>query len=429
MKPLDAGDRIRRLAAMMRFLSQMHEIGAEPDLLQAVLQAAAVWFDLDVRAYRRELDGRDRLALWLPGADLEGEPPELHCAALGLTTAPRRVTAMADFDRLGWHQAQREVVLLPIAPAGQVRWVLIVPGTIDRDEETALALMARTAASVLEKLAARDARALADRLAAALPTADGQVGRVAGELLQQLMAAVSAVRGALAIRRSTAPQPDVLAAVGDFGSPGPSWDDLGDQAVMTAERLAVSLPLGSGATGLIDLRSRPEKPFGVAEANFVAAGVSVVRAWLAGVAVALAATEFETAPVSERAEPSQTVPAQRASDLDQAIHQAVGSARKISLTGGILLVGVSGVEREAEAKARRLAVESMRAELRSSDLLGQLATGDLAALLPRTTREGAAKAARRLSRRLERLAHEHQLPGFLLRQASYPDRALEHDGA
>ena len=138
MSDHDPGERVRRLSAAMRFLSQMHGIGTEADLITAVIQAAAVWYDLDARAYRRDLRGRDILEMWLPGAELDNDPRELTAEGLVSPDQAARISSMADFEQLGWHNAQREVVLLPIAPHGQIRWLLVVPGAIDRDTEATL---------------------------------------------------------------------------------------------------------------------------------------------------------------------------------------------------------------------------------------------------------------------------------------------------
>jgi len=99
----------------MRFLAQMHEIAGERELVQSVIQAAAVWYDLDARAYRSDPSGRFVMDMWLPGAEPAGYPSELDCAAFVARGGSVRVSAMADLEQLGWRGFQGEVVLLPVA--------------------------------------------------------------------------------------------------------------------------------------------------------------------------------------------------------------------------------------------------------------------------------------------------------------------------
>ena len=423
-------DRVRRLSAAMRFLSQMHGIATEADLVKAIIQAAAVWYDLDVRAYRRDLAGRDVLEMWLPGAELEGDPKELTSGGLVTADRPTRVSSLADFEQLGWHNAQGEVVLVPIAPNGQITWLLAAPGAIDENIEATLALVCRTAASVLEQLAAHRAREVCDRLLACLAGADGQypreVGAVAQAVLLELVSATGAIRGSLAIRRRLTDNPVVLAARGDHGPGGPRVDQEAGQSVLSPERLAMAPNLGGGGHALIDLGASPVRPFGVADAAVAGAGAAVVGAWLAGVAVAL-----DKAPVSERPEESSAPP------FERRVGEELGRATRMRLQGGVMVVGVvtKGESGQAAAGAVRadvyvqsLLIQALRSELRSSDLLGQLTTGELAALLVRTNADGVASAEKRLKLRIDRLSREHRLPRVAVGTALYPPAEGETPG-
>ena len=65
-------------------------------------------------------------------------------------------------------------------------------------------------------------------------------------------------------------------------------------------------------------------------------------------------------------------------------------------------------------------IQIVRSELRSSDLLGQLAGGDIAAVLVRTSSEGVASAAVRVRQRLDAMARERRLPAVVVGHALYP---------
>jgi hypothetical protein len=414
----DPGERVRRLSAAMRFLSQMRGFGTEGDLIQAVIQAAAVWYDLDTRAYRRDLRDRDILEMWLPGAQLDGDPRELTTGSLVSADQPARISSMADFEQLGWHNAQREVALLPIAPDGRIRWLLAVPGAIDRETEATLVLVCRTAASVLEQLAAAEARALTDRLAATLGVeSDGAVAPVASAVLADLMTATGAARGTLALRRQAADRPGVLAARGDVGRADARFDVTPGQRLCAPERLALALGLGGGADALIDLGAGPTAPFTVRAALLAEAGASVVKAWLAGLALA-----ERRAPVSERTEVSPAAP------FERSIAEEVGRARQLRLRGGVIVLSLGGREKAVNPQARGILLRTLRDGIRSTDLLGQLATGEFAALLVRANEAGIAAAETRLRQHIDRVAHERRLPNVALGTAPYPPAAGETPG-
>jgi GGDEF domain-containing protein len=76
-----------------------------------------------------------------------------------------------------------------------------------------------------------------------------------------------------------------------------------------------------------------------------------------------------------------------------------------------------------------IVIQTVRSELRSSDLLGQLAGGDIAAVLVRTNAEGVAIAASRVRQRLDALARERQVPPVVVGHALYPAGAGESPAA
>src|SRR5690349_22147811 len=61
----------RRLLATLRFLRHLAETDEEGDLAQALVQAAAVWFDVDARIYQRDLAGDFLLHTSLPAAHID----------------------------------------------------------------------------------------------------------------------------------------------------------------------------------------------------------------------------------------------------------------------------------------------------------------------------------------------------------------------
>jgi GGDEF domain-containing protein len=95
----------------------------------------------------------------------------------------------------------------------------------------------------------------------------------------------------------------------------------------------------------------------------------------------------------------------------------------------VLVASVPAVGGVPDAQALALVIQTVRHELRSSDLLGQLAGGDIAAVLVRTSAEGVATAASRVRQRLDALARARQVPPVVVGHALYPAGGLESSSA
>ena len=88
-------------------------------------------------------------------------------------------------------------------------------------------------------------------------------------------------------------------------------------------------------------------------------------------------------------------------------------------SGGVLVASVPGAQ-GPDPRVLSIVIRTVRKELRSVDLLGQLGGGDIAAVLVRTTPDGVARAADRVRARLDALARSHELPPMVLGHALYP---------
>ena len=81
----------RRLLATLRFVSGLVETDSESALGEAIVQAAAVWFDADARIFEREITGDFVLHTALPGARIENAARHLDSHWIGEGTEPLRV--------------------------------------------------------------------------------------------------------------------------------------------------------------------------------------------------------------------------------------------------------------------------------------------------------------------------------------------------
>jgi GGDEF domain-containing protein len=108
--------------------------------------------------------------------------------------------------------------------------------------------------------------------------------------------------------------------------------------------------------------------------------------------------------------------------FESAMRDELARARRLSLGGGVLVASVQG-GKAPDPQVVSTVIRTVRSELRSGDLLGQLGGGDIAAVLVRTEPEGVARAAERVRARLDHLARAGQVPPVAVGYTLYPPDA------
>jgi hypothetical protein len=410
----DEGDRLRRLSAVMRFLGHMRESTTERDLVVSLIQAAAVWYDLDARAYRRELNGRFVLDAWLPGAEVTHDPGELNIQSIVAPDAPTHISAINELEQHGWHSVQGEILLLPVRCGDQVRRVLVISGPVEREIEATLMLVCRSAGGVLDELTARRGRDMQERLARRMAVSSGHFQACVRAVLEEYLAAVEAAGARVAVTH-VAEQPLTLYSTGGEGwaaEPVPSL--AAGTAEISSHRIALGFSLGNDTNAVIELLASPARPFSVERAQAARVGGDVLCVWLSG--ISLGATQN----LAERK--GAGVPS--APPYEDKVQAELARAKRLSLAGGVLVASVPGSS-VPDPRVISVVIQAVREELRSSDLLGQLGSGDIAAVLVRTNPDGVARASVRVRERLDALARSHQLPPVVVGHALYPGTAGE----
>ncbi len=404
---IDEGDRLRRRAAVMRFLSHLRESANERDLMLSVVQAGAVWYDLDARAYRRELDGRFSLEAWLPGAEVANRPQSLDVGAMLDQDAPTRISSIADLEQFGWESVQGEAVLLPIVAWGRMNRLLVLAGQVDRDVEAILVAVCKSAGAVLEQLGERRSRTVRARLVRRTGEMEGAFQASAHDIATEYVAAVDASAVRVAVTRPGQPTVTVC-STGDSvwaSSPVPV---LAPGAIdASAARIALGFALIKGASGVVELLAPPSRPFTPESVQAAQAGLDVLSVWLAGISIGFSKTPGDRALHAPASPP-----------FEDAMRDELARAARLSLSGGVLVASVPGAG-GPDPRVLSVVIRTVRAELRSADLLGQLTGGDVAAVLLRTNPEGVARAAERVRERLESLARAHELPPVALGHVLY----------
>ena len=401
----------------MRFLGHMRESADERELVLSIIQAGAVWYDLDARAYRRELNGKFVLDAWLPGADVTLDPRELDVDSVLTADGVTHISSINELEQYGWQSVQGEVLLLPIASADLVRRVLVVTGPTDRDVEATLMLVCRSAGSVLDHLAARRGAEVRDRLARCMAVTGGSLQSCLRAVIQEYLAAVEASAARVAVTRPSHPTVTLYATGGTWHTqPVPAL--VPGAVQVSTSGISLGIALGNGATGVIELLASPSRPFTIEGAQAARVGAEVLGVWLSGISVGSL-----RGPVGGRAEEEAAPP-----PFEDAMRDELGKAKRLSLSGGVLVASVPGAA-VRDPRVLSVVIRTVREELRSADLLGQLTGGDIAAVLVRTSAEGVAKAAERVRERLDALARARQLPPVVVGHALYPSGTGESPAA
>ncbi len=181
--------------------------------------------------------------------------------------------------------------------------------------------------------------------------------------------------------------------------------------------MAFAFGVGGDAAIVIELLAGPGAPFTVEHGQRARAGAEVLSTWLAGV---------WTGAAGHLGVRDAEVPA--APPFETAMEGELQRAKRLRLDGGVLVASVPGAGGIADSRAVALVIQTLREELRSSDLLGQLVGGDVAAVLVRTSADGVATAASRVRQRLDALARERQVPPVVVGHALYSSGAFESPG-
>jgi hypothetical protein len=375
----DARYRTRRAHGILRFLLQLGTDGDNgPEMMNAIVQAAAVWFDIDCRIYEHQPDGSFVLASMLPGADQRGSAGRIDAARAEKLLASRRFSSAGDLEDLGLAGRRDEVLVLPVGTPAP-RWLLVLTGTIDEEVERTFAAIARVVAGVLQ---ARDSAGIdvwQQRLAEISDDVRRIPERVLPRLLEALASEVGATCARVTLRSGGAER--ALAALGCGASPGkapkPSGEELSEHVRISQEssiNITLTTSRDTARRAAVELRR----------------WTRALQPWLCEVALVLAA------PVPLFEAPGALSP------FESRIQEEVERAKRFNLGLGLVLIGAERGPTGDIALETLLA--AVRPELRASDLLGRVRAGLGGVLLMHAEPVGADVVVDRLRQRLEALA-------------------------
>lgn len=392
----------RRSCAVLRFIGQLGTIRSESELARAAVHAAAVWFDVDARLYRRDLAGDLTLHTGLPGVASVLPSGRLNPQILPDDLRSIRLTVHDERDGLGW--ADPEALLVPVPVDGGAPWVLAVGGVLPAEAQGILETVGRSLGGHLTRLRSAHGAAVRARGEAIMIGHAGSPEAIVEALLRGLVADTGAASGAVTEFDGGAAR--TLAAVGT-GAPAGLPPD---RPVLGAAYCAVPLALGAGRRAVLEVSVLPG-------AAFTDDAVIAVRE---------AASIFQTFLAGARSPEQGDLPLD-ASSFVARIGEELERARRFDLGLSMLVVNVEGdVEdtRGVGAATMQQVAEGVRSALRGSDLLGLVGRGRIAALLLHTDLEGVSAVLARVRLRLETVLKASGMPALKLGRAVLSDDCM-----
>jgi GGDEF domain-containing protein len=380
----------RRTWAALRFIGQLATIDSEAELARAIVHAAAVWFDVDARLYRRDLAGDFALHTHLPGVT-QAPPARLNSLLLGDRRRTVKLNAAAEAEDLGW--ATPEALLVPIVVDGATEWVLALGGSLPDGAQVVFETVAQAMGSHLSRLGVAHRTAIRRRFEPVMMRADHPRELVTLDSLRWMIQETGAESGVVTLFDGD--QSQRLAAIGH----AVVIDTPQVQPLYASDQFVVPMPLGSARSAVLQLLPPPGETFPEHASLVVTEVVPLLQVFLAGALRRDPAVSLES--------PSALFEARIGEELER--------AKRFDLGLSMLLIDVD--RHAVDSRVVREVMAGMRAELRGSDILGVVRGGRIAALLVHTDVAGVSAVVGRVRRRLAALLQAVGLPELRLGRA------------
>ena len=398
----------RRLLGTLRFLRHLVDTATDADLSNAVVQAAAVWFDVDARIYERDLAGDLVLQTALPGAQVEEQARRLNSLWVPGSGEIARLPAIPEWSQPA---AGNEVVLVPLAAGPNPERVLALLGTVPAHAEAVLPVLGRVVGVQIETLRARRRQALAERFEGLVGDLSTRIDQVPTRVVEELQAVTGAVSAALTLNRGGRLRN--LVSAGSIGSPAAALAPSAAPVdwMFGPDQFVCQFQLEAGVSASLELRPAPGETFNADAALAARVGGAVLHHWLRGAESIL--RHAPSVPAIARQE--------QMSEFIGRIEEELERAKRFDLRLSLLLIDVppqAASEQEVFARLQ----DAVRRELRGSDVLGKMNGQRVAALLTHTDGPGSSRVVNRLRRRLAEAAVRLNLAGVTIGHAVFsPD--------
>ena len=396
----DERQQSRRLLATLRFLRHLVEVDNEADLAHAIVQAAAVWFDVDARIFHRDLNGEFVLHTALPGAHVEEPAKRLRSQWFAGTSEAVRLGPIPEW---GQATAGSEVVLVPLAIGSTPDWVLALIGTFPKDAESLFAVLGRIVGVQLETIRSKRRDRTRERFESLLGQGGAVPELVAVGVIRELADMTGAAYASLVLNRQGLERR--LVSIGTSNEAPDTAHDWANGARFTPAQITCTLKLSDEAFAILDLRPSPGQLF-QADAELVTGVASrVLQSWLVGAQSSLSDVTHAT-------------PRPAVSEFVRRIEEELERAKRFDLRLSLVLIDIphsgAGFDR-----ATSFVENAVRSELRGSDVLGTMTGDRVAALLTHTDGAGSNKVVSRLRQRLGEAASRLNLSGVRVGHAAF----------
>jgi GGDEF domain-containing protein len=390
----------RRLLATLRFLRHLVETDVEADLGHAIVQAAAVWFDVDARIFQRDLAGDYVLHTALPGAEVEDSAKRLNAHWLQDAVEAVRLGSIPEW---GQSTGGAEVVLVPLSITGSPDWVLALIGSFPADGEALFAVLGRIVGVQLETIRSRRRERTRERFESLVEQGGAIPELLAVRIVRELTDITAASSASLILNRQGRERRVVV--IGTTPEPLGEPMDASGSWRFTPTEFVCTLPLGDEVFATLDLRAPAAEPFAPDAELVVRVAARVLQSWLAGAEPTLAdLTRENVRPV--------------VSEFIGRIEEELERAKRFDLRLSLVLIDIPGPV-SAYGDATSVMKDAVRQELRGSDVLGTMSGDRVAALLTHTDGTGSHKVVGRLRRRLGEAAGRLNLAGVRVGHAAF----------
>jgi GGDEF domain-containing protein len=402
----DERQRSRRVLAALRFVRHLVETDVESELAQAIVQAAAVWFDVDARIYERDLAGDFVLHTSLPAAHIDEAGKRLNSLWLAGVGEMRRIGTIPEWGVQGGGSA--EVALVPLAASDGAEWVLVLVGSVAEDADAILPVLGRIAGVQLDSLRARRRERAREVFESRLSQIDVAAELLVVHAVRELVQMTGAASAALTLNRRGRLRRFVR--VGTFSPEPVALAASAGESLFAADQFVCALPIASGVSATLELRPATGDSFTPDAALVTRVAARVLQTWLVG-----AEPSLREQPVS--VDTLQPV----VSAFVRRIEEELERAKRFDLRLSLVVIDVPRQVAQEQDTVSQLQ-ETVRRELRGSDVLGKMNGHRVAALLTHTDAPGSHRVVGRLRRRLADAAARFNLSGVTLGHAVFsPD--------
>ena len=190
---LEQAQAAERLAGIVEVVGALGQIDDEAQVIQLTMEAAALWYDADVRVYRRDADGSFVLGAKLPGANGLA-PARLPGSLIAGRDQVFRLESSMETDEFGWDRPAGDTLFVPINVEDSTEWLIAVSGAADALAAPTLIFLHRLLEPLLENLDWRVRGRFRQKLASIMAFADApfeSTARIGLEALGREIAASS----------------------------------------------------------------------------------------------------------------------------------------------------------------------------------------------------------------------------------------------